>query len=176
MKRARLVINAATLLGGLMLFGMGMLPSAGAVEELPGGIDWPAFMRQHDMTFDKLPANWKQAPHFGNAMVGSMLYAVQRPGNLWPLDATGLGGNDFSSTKVGIQEASLADRTSNLRVISDGHQSVRAFRDGEQTGLFVTGFHTGGGDRFFSRRLAAERKPLNDGSEIADTITLHLTD
>jgi len=37
-------------------------------------IDWPAFMRQHDMTFDKLPSSWREAPHFGNAMVGSMLY------------------------------------------------------------------------------------------------------
>ena len=37
-------------------------------------IDWPAFMRQHDMTFDKLPDAWTQAPHFGNAMIGSMLY------------------------------------------------------------------------------------------------------
>lgn len=37
-------------------------------------INWPAFMRQHDMTFDNLPRNWKEAPHFGNAMVGSMLY------------------------------------------------------------------------------------------------------
>jgi alpha-L-fucosidase 2 len=39
-------------------------------------IDWPAFMGQHDMTFDKLPRSWTEAPHFGNAMVGSMLYRV----------------------------------------------------------------------------------------------------
>jgi hypothetical protein len=37
-------------------------------------VDWPAFMRRHDMHFDKLPAAWTEAPHFGNAMVGSMLY------------------------------------------------------------------------------------------------------
>lgn len=39
-------------------------------------INWPSFMRQHDMIFDKLPGSWKEAPHFGNAMVGSMLYQV----------------------------------------------------------------------------------------------------
>ena len=39
-------------------------------------IDWPTFMRHHDMTFDKLPGSWNEAPHFGNAMVGSMLYQV----------------------------------------------------------------------------------------------------
>ncbi len=31
-------------------------------------------MKQHDMTFDKLPRNWREAPHFGNAAIGSMLY------------------------------------------------------------------------------------------------------
>ena len=103
-------------------------------------------------------------------------YAVQRPANPWSLDATELGGNDFSSTKVAIHEASLANRSSKLRVISDGHQSVRAFADGEQTGLLVTGFHTGGGDGFFSTHLAAERKPLNPGSKLSDTIQLRLSD
>ena len=42
----------------------------------PTIIDWPAFMRQHDMHFDTLPRNWKEAPHFGNASIGSMLYQV----------------------------------------------------------------------------------------------------
>ncbi len=44
----------------------------------PGGVqkkvDWPSFMQAHDMTFKTLPQNWTEAPHFGNAMVGSMLY------------------------------------------------------------------------------------------------------
>jgi alpha-L-fucosidase 2 len=37
-------------------------------------VDWQVFMRRHDMVFDRLPRNWTEAPHFGNAMVGSMLY------------------------------------------------------------------------------------------------------
>jgi hypothetical protein len=37
-------------------------------------LDWPAFLGQHDMLFDKLPRGWTEAPHFGNAMVGSMLH------------------------------------------------------------------------------------------------------
>jgi alpha-L-fucosidase 2 len=39
-------------------------------------IDWPAFIERQDMTFDALPRSWKEAPHFGNAMVGSMLYGA----------------------------------------------------------------------------------------------------
>ncbi|MDX1681947.1 MAG: hypothetical protein R3336_02395, partial [Phycisphaeraceae bacterium] len=37
-------------------------------------VDWPAFIAQHDMHFDGLPQDWHDAPHLGNAMVGSMLY------------------------------------------------------------------------------------------------------
>lgn len=36
--------------------------------------DWPEFMGKHDMRFEALPHNWTEVPHFGNAMVGSMLY------------------------------------------------------------------------------------------------------
>jgi hypothetical protein len=48
--------------------------SAAVSEPEEAKIDWPTFMRQHVMTFDKLPGGWTEAPHFGNAMVGSMLY------------------------------------------------------------------------------------------------------
>ncbi len=37
-------------------------------------INWPTFMQQHDMVFDTLPSRWQEAPHFGNASIGSMLY------------------------------------------------------------------------------------------------------
>ena len=57
----------------LSLFGCNtMSGNSGLTRE--EAIDWPAFMRGHDMAFDKLPRGWKEAPHFGNAMIGSMLY------------------------------------------------------------------------------------------------------
>jgi len=136
--------------------------------------------------------NWKRqaqwsfypAEHIGRAegtatariAVDNKPYATHQPANEWSLDATALGGNDFSSTKVGIREASLASRSDRLNVISDGHQSVRAFMDGEQAGLLVTGFHTGGGDGFFGTHFAAERKPLKPGSKLADTIQLQVSE
>jgi len=103
-------------------------------------------------------------------------YAVQPPGQAWSQDATELGGNDFGSTKVGIQEAALAAPWARLQVISDGHQSVRAFLEGERTGLLVTGFHSGGGEGFSGMHFAAERRPLKIGSRLADTIQLWLGD
>ncbi len=132
----------------------------------------------------KRSAQWSYYPvgHLGRPVgtakarraTGHSPYAVTPPANAWSVDATELGGNDFSSTKVAIQEASLVDRSDQLRVYSDGHQSVRAFSDSDQFGLLVTGFHTGGGDGFFATHLAAERRPLQVGSAISDEITLQL--
>ena len=47
-----------------------------AQAEARDKINWPAFLHRHDMIFNKLPQGWNEAPHFGNAMVGSMLYQV----------------------------------------------------------------------------------------------------
>lgn len=35
---------------------------------------WETFLSQHDLHLNELPTSWKDAPHFGNAMLGSMLY------------------------------------------------------------------------------------------------------
>ncbi|MHC4884255.1 MAG: glycosyl hydrolase family 95 catalytic domain-containing protein [Planctomycetota bacterium] len=37
-------------------------------------INWPEFIRKHNIYINSLPTSWKDAPHFGNAMVGSMWY------------------------------------------------------------------------------------------------------
>jgi len=103
-------------------------------------------------------------------------YATHSPGHTWSQDATELGGNDFSSTKVAIHKASLAAGSVALQVVSDGHQSIRAFIADDQAGLLVTGFHTGGGDGFFGAHFAAERRPLKPGSRLADMIQLRLSD
>jgi beta-galactosidase/beta-glucuronidase len=131
-------------------------------------------------------AQWSFYPagHIGRAVgtatahiaTGIQPYATHLPLKAWPLDATELGGNDFSSTKVAIHEASLTDRSNRLRVTSDGHQSIRAFLKDDRIGLLVAGFHSGGGDGFFSMHFAAERKPLNSGSKLSDTIQLRLAD
>lgn len=43
-------------------------------------VDWPAFLAAHDMIWETVPDSWKEAPHFGNALLGSMLY--RRDGKL----------------------------------------------------------------------------------------------
>lgn len=69
--------------GGSAMFGLiaafliiGSPALAAEADRERTRVDWPAFLGQHDMMFDKLPSGWTEAPHFGNAMVGSMLYRV----------------------------------------------------------------------------------------------------
>ena len=35
-------------------------------------IQWPAFLARHDMIWNRLPGNWREAPWTGNGMLGSM--------------------------------------------------------------------------------------------------------
>ncbi|MCF7957313.1 MAG: alpha-L-fucosidase [Phycisphaerae bacterium] len=73
MKKNRILL---TLSVALMLYLAGCKAMAMDPILAEETVDWPAFMQQHEMKFDKLPPNWTEAPHFGNAMVGSMLYQV----------------------------------------------------------------------------------------------------
>ena len=105
----------------------------------------------------------------------SQPYATQKPKSEWSLDATILGGNDFTSTKRGILQAALGSSHESLAIVADGQQSVRAFVAGKQSGLLVAGFHTGGGDGFFGTHFATERRPLKVGTPLVDTIDLQLS-
>ena len=86
-----------------------------------------------------------------------------------------LGGNDFASTKAFIRQATLEDKDGyGIRVVSNGRQSVRAFVDGDRVGLLVAGFHTGGGDSFFSPHFGKERRPIKKGDHLKDEVILEL--
>ena len=60
------------------LVPLAAMSRAAEIQGVEDKIDWPAFMARHDMVWERLPARWTEAPHFGNAMLGSMLY---RTGN-----------------------------------------------------------------------------------------------
>ena len=58
----------------------GSVSTSEAIAPAQSAVDWPAFMAKQDMHFTKLPGSWKEAPHFGNASVGSMLYLEDKTG------------------------------------------------------------------------------------------------
>ena len=148
----------------------------GMVFFTPKNFDTLAWNRQAQWT--AYPANHIGRPagmaHAHVAAV-SQPYATQKPKQPWSLDATILGGNDFTSTKRGVLQAALGSNHESLSVVSDGHQSIRTFVSGAQSGLLVAGFHTGGGDGFFGTHFATERRPLKLGTPLADTINLRLS-
>ncbi len=49
-----------------------------AQQECRVEIDWPAFLRQHDLVWEKLPGRWEEAPYLGNGNIGTMLYMDRR--------------------------------------------------------------------------------------------------
>lgn len=46
-------------------------PAASVVADR---VDWPAYMARQDMRWDTPPKSWREAPHFGNAQLGSMIF------------------------------------------------------------------------------------------------------
>lgn len=71
-KSTILTLGAAII---LLVFGYNAMVAQPDLSE--GQVDWPAFMKKHDMILDRLPRDWTEAPHFGNAMLGSMLFQAE---------------------------------------------------------------------------------------------------
>jgi hypothetical protein len=69
-----------------------------AAERVTDKVDWPAFMARHDMVWDRLPAKWTEAPHFGNATLGSMLF---RKGDALALQVFRAGVHDHRDNSHG---------------------------------------------------------------------------
>lgn len=56
---------------GSLLAILGLLLAGSAIA---AEVNWPEFMAHHRMAWDSMPRNWTQASHFGNGLIGSMLY------------------------------------------------------------------------------------------------------
>jgi alpha-L-fucosidase 2 len=60
---------------GLLVFLVAVLSLSGKAQTPTDQINWPKFLSNYDLTFKKMPANWRSAPYFGNGFIGSMIYA-----------------------------------------------------------------------------------------------------
>ena len=74
------------------------IPAASRAAAIEDRVDWPAFMARHDMVWDRLPGAWKEAPHFGNAMLGSMLF---RTGEAFTMQVFRAGVQDHRDNSFG---------------------------------------------------------------------------
>ena len=72
-------MGALVLPGSAILFdscdaGNRSLNRASGKTDLELKIDWKTMMENHDLIWKKVPSEMKEAPHFGNGLVGSMLW------------------------------------------------------------------------------------------------------
>jgi beta-galactosidase len=99
----------------------------------------------------------------------------QAPEWPWKDDQTGLGSNDFRSTKAGLDWATLTSAKGyGILLTSDGRHSARAFLDRERVGWLIADFNTGGGDIFFAPHHKVDDRPLEKGDTIKGAFAIRL--
>ncbi len=67
---------ASRILGSIIICALfcACVSNSETKTEVANKIDWPEFLRPHNMVWDSLPQQWKEAPHLGNASIGSMIH------------------------------------------------------------------------------------------------------
>lgn len=100
---------------------------------------------------------------------------IWNPETEWKDDANELGSNDFRSTRKNIIWAQLADENgTGIKIVSNGKQSVRVFKNNTGFGMLVADYQTGGGEMFIGAEYEAFRKPLKKGDVITGSIAIQI--
>jgi len=126
--------------------------------------------------------NYYPADHTGrisgtaNALSASPLTGpagpLQKPSWPWNSDRTALGTNDFRSTKMFISAASVTGSNASFNIVSNGSQSIRAWKEENATKVLIAGYSNLGAERFFRGHAESFDKPLKQGDVIGDTVLL----
>ncbi len=92
----------------------------------------------------------------------------------WGMDRNELGTNDFRSTKMYINNAQLSDGTYIFKVIANGQQHIRAWKDEHGIKALIGGYSNMGSEGFFRAHAQKMDRPLKSGDVIQDHITIEL--
>jgi len=95
-----------------------------------------------------------------------------KPNQAWAFDQNELGTNDFRSTKMNITNASLANGSEKVIVISDGSQSIRCWLANDKINLLIASYSNMGAEGFFRTHAELIDRPLKPGDYISGTVQL----
>ena len=98
----------------------------------------------------------------------------QLPAYAWSQDQNELGTNDFRSTKMNINHASLSNGQNSFEVLSNGYQHIRCWLENQKTNILVARYSNMGAEGFFRSHAQLIDKPLKQGDIISDTISIRL--
>jgi beta-galactosidase/beta-glucuronidase len=98
----------------------------------------------------------------------------KQPDYSWSQDRNELGTNDFRSTKMNINSATLSSENGRFEIQSNGKQHVRSWIENDKTKILVAGYSNMGAERFFRPHAQLIDTPLKTGDTISDTITISL--
>lgn len=100
--------------------------------------------------------------------ISGMAGPDKQPSVDWCLDQTASGSNMFRSTKEHIYEATLADRKSGIsvKVLSDGTQSVRCWKDKQKVRMLVADYNNAGKEGFLSPHIEYAYRTLKYGERV----------
>jgi len=91
------------------------------------------------------------------------------------MDQTKFGSNDFRSTKRNILQASLqSEKSSGIKVISDGLQHLRCWTLNEKVYMLVSEYDNPGSERFLRDHASKFEIPLKYGQTINGIINLQI--
>ena len=152
------------------------LYQAGLMLELPLSYDKLAWSRKG--SFSTYPAN-HIGRNEGEAVLHAVpLYEVEEHGKPqakdWKDDANILGSNDFRSTKGNIYWASLRSPTATVKVLSNGQQHARAWKQDQQIQWLIADYSNNGSEPFYGSPHSYGRKKLKKGDKLSGQIILKI--
>lgn len=93
----------------------------------------------------------------------------------WGTDQTAAGSNRFRSTKENILRADLQDAAgTTVRIVADGTQHMRAWKEGEAICFLVADYTNAGNDTFLTSHSSTDFRPLRRGDRIQGTVTIQI--
>ncbi|WP_343555167.1 glycoside hydrolase family 2 TIM barrel-domain containing protein [Sphingobacterium sp.] len=149
---------------------------AGLMLELPLSFDKLAWSRNG--SFSTYPANHIGRNEGEAVLHATPLYEVEKHGKPqakdWKDDANILGSNDFRSTKGNIYWASLRSPAAAVKVLSNGQQHARAWKQDQHIQWLIADYSNNGSEPFYGSPHSYGRKKIKKGDKLSGQIILKI--